>query len=353
MDLEEIYTNLHHDNSGSISKNRFGYEMAVGIEKLIEHYDMYDEYCIVFDYVCDVEFHCKNDKKSILNFYQVKTRDSIKPFDTTYLTTKGKKKNSIIGTLYKLYKPSEKCDMKLYIVGNVPFNDDGNIINNISGLSFSRMSEKTKNKVLKQLKEEKIIENDIELDDLTYVYNPLNIFNYDVTILGKLIEFYNEKIDKNIVKPKVLYSSLKDFVIEKACFEQSGNSYDEILKNKGIKKSEFKKMLLDNKQRSNNIIEKCIMELKTAKSNSISDTLKIKKALTAIIENNDIESKKIMNLISQNIEAALNNFSGNLDEFIEDYIENNKLVFSEDNDYYEKYAYVLYQYVKIMEVEDE
>lgn len=107
MDLEEIYTNLHHDNSGSISKNRFGYEMAVGIEKLIEHYDMYDEYCIVFDYVCDVEFHCKNDKKSILNFYQVKTRDSIKPFDTTYLTTKGKKKNSIIGTLYKLYKPSK------------------------------------------------------------------------------------------------------------------------------------------------------------------------------------------------------------------------------------------------------
>lgn len=134
--------------------------------------------------------------------------------------------------------------MKLYIVGNVPFNDDGNIINNISGLSFSRMSEKTKNKVLKQLKEEKIIENDIELDDLTYVYNPLNIFNYDVTILGKLIEFYNEKIDKNIVKPKVLYSSLKDFVIEKACFEQSGNSYDEILKNKGIKKVSSKRCCL-------------------------------------------------------------------------------------------------------------
>ncbi len=353
MDLEELYTSLHHNNSGSISKNRFGYEMAVGIEKLIENYDMYDEYCIVFDYVCDVEFHYKNDEKSTLHFYQVKTKDSIKPFDATYLTAKGKKKNSIIGTLYKLYNPSEKCDIKLYIVGNVPFNDDGSIINSVNGMSFSKMSSKTKNKILTQLKDEKIIEDGVELNDLTYVYNPLNILNYDITMLGKLIAFYNEKIDKNIVKPKVLYSSIKDCVIEKASFEQSGNSYDEILKNKGIKKSEFKKMLLNHKQRSNNIIEKCVVELKTAKSNNISDTLKIKKALMAIIENNDTESKKIMDLISQNIEDALNNFSGNLNEFIEDYIKNNNFVFSEDNDYYEKYAYVLYQYVKIMEVADE
>lgn len=353
MALEDVYKTFYHDNSGSISKNRFGYEMAVGIEKMIEHYDMYDDYSIVFDYVCDVEFHYENKENSIMKFYQVKTRDSIKPFDTTFLTSKGKKKNSVVGTLYKLYKPTDNCEIKLYIVGNLPFKDADNLIKDINGFSFSRMSEKTKKNILKHLKEEQLIEDDVELDDLIYIYNPLNIINYDVTMLGKLINFYNEKIDKNIIKPKVLYSTLKDLVMEKACYEKSNDLYNEIVKNKGIKKSEFTKLLLEHKQRSNNIIEKCILEYKNINPNNISESLKIKRALTKIIQNNDNEARKIMNTISKNIENEIDKFYGNLNDFIVQYIKKYDDIFSVDNDYYEKYAYVLYQYVKIAEVEDE
>jgi len=342
MSLKNFYQTLPHDSSGSMAKNRFGYEMAVGVEKLIENYDKHDNYTVVFDHVCDIEIHYDNEFK----FYQVKTSKTLLKFDVGYLTSKNKKKYSIIGTLYKLHGDN----VNLYIVGNIPFYDDNKFVTDINGLSFSKMSIKTKKAILEQLKSEKIIEDDVLLDDVYYVYNPLNIRNYDETLLGRLINFYNDKIDKNIVKPKILYSMLKDVVVQRACCEEYGDSYQEILKAKGISKKEFQELMQVHKKNSNNIIEKCITEYKNCHSNDIAGNLKITKSLSKIIENNNYETKQILSKIELNIEKEILNFSGSLDEFIKYYLKKFEKIFSPDDDYYDKYSYVLYQYVRIMEV---
>lgn len=79
-----IYNSLPYDLSGSRTKDRFKYEVLFGIEQLIDNYDQKEDFCVVFDYVCDIEVHW-TDK---LQFYQVKTSNTGKNNNISYLTKK-------------------------------------------------------------------------------------------------------------------------------------------------------------------------------------------------------------------------------------------------------------------------
>lgn len=348
MSIGDIYQRLPNDNAGSIAKNRFGYELAVGLEKLMEYYTKKDDYVVVFDYVCDIEVHCQFDEE--LNFYQVKTTKNTTPFSASYLTKiKKGKKNSIIGTLYKIKAKEENKNIKLAIIGNIQFKDDKILIPNTTPYPFSDMSEKTKKSIIEQLKKEKIIDDEISLEDVFYIYNPMNILTYDETMLGKLTMFYTKNIDNDVKKANVLYSTIKSTILQKASYEAEGLSYEKVICNKGITKTEFKKILDTHKEKSNNIVEKCINEYNRNNPNNLSGTIAIKRAITRIIGHNDQEALKILEKINENIEQEISQFNGGLNQFVEDYIEKYNNIFSVDDDYNEKYAYVLYEYIKMME----
>lgn len=56
--LEGIYGQLPYDLSGSMSKNRFRNEMLWGLSKIFDLFKEGKDFCVVFDYVCDIEVHC-------------------------------------------------------------------------------------------------------------------------------------------------------------------------------------------------------------------------------------------------------------------------------------------------------
>lgn len=346
MPLNNAYELIPHDISGSTAKNRFSYELAIGLERMMEYYHQKYNYVIVFDYVCDIEYHCEENDE--LTFYQIKTTKSLTPFTATSITTKKGKKHSIIGTLCKLLVPDCKETINVVLVGNIQFKDNKKLIDSTKPYCFQEMSQETKNIIINHLETEGIISKK-EFDKVFYMYNPMNILNYDDTMIGKLTKFYTENIDPNIIKINVLYSTLKSIISDKASFEQDGLTYDEVIKNKGLSRDEFTHTLMLHKNNSSNIIEKCIEEYKKNNINDIAGTIKIKRALLEVIKNDNIEMSRTMVKIKENLEEEISVFSGNIDMFVKYYIEKYKNYFSEEINYYEKYALILFEYIKLLE----
>ena len=56
LSVKNVYNSIPHDLSGAASKNRFRLDMLWGISKMFDLYDKLD-FCVVFDYKCDVEIH--------------------------------------------------------------------------------------------------------------------------------------------------------------------------------------------------------------------------------------------------------------------------------------------------------
>lgn len=65
--------------------------------KFMEVIRQINDFTMVFDYVCDVEIHYADS----FEFYQVKTAKG-NNYSISKLVNKGKKSNSVIGTLYKI-----------------------------------------------------------------------------------------------------------------------------------------------------------------------------------------------------------------------------------------------------------
>lgn len=348
MDIKEIYTKLPYDTSGSMAKNRFQYEKMFGLIKMFDSYELYEDYTVVFDYVCDIELHT-NEK---LSFYQIKTKSDYSPITNSYLTKKDKNSlHSIIAKLYLIRCENKEYNDKieLNIVGNVPFKDDTNLCK-VELKKFSEMSEKTQETITSAIKNELNIDN-VDIDNLYYIFNSIDLNNYEDTMLGKTLKFYNKVIGVDSKKPNVLYATLKSIIDDKASVEKANLSYDELINQKGFTKKELEKLLNCHKQ-TNELIEKCNDYLRK-RFNNLKDGITISNTLKKIIDKNDLLYEKEKVKIQEYIkETYLNNKSDD-NEYIERYINSNMNSFPIEYSFIEKYTYVYYEILKYVEEQNE
>ena len=96
MHISDIYGQLPHDLSGSISKNRFRQELLWGVSKAFDLLER-EDFCIIFDYKCDIELHFSDR----IQFYQIKTHRIQRPYSFTEIK-KHEKEPSIIAKLFLL-----------------------------------------------------------------------------------------------------------------------------------------------------------------------------------------------------------------------------------------------------------
>ena len=102
MNIIDEYEKIPADTSGSSSKNRFRLELLWGASKMFDLFDK-DNFCVVFDYKCDIEVHLDNS----LEFYQVKTHKIQSPYTFSTLSKQDKTNKSIIGKLF-IFKKSDR-----------------------------------------------------------------------------------------------------------------------------------------------------------------------------------------------------------------------------------------------------
>ena len=186
------YLKLMCDLAGSRSKNRFRAEILWGIKRMFEIYEKGDFY-IIFDYVCDIEIHTKDE----LEFYQIKTHNS-ENYSLTDIIRKNKAGKSILG---KLFEIKNKCTeigekSKIEIVSNVPLKTtDKKVYNTVEEKELIDLPQEQKEKIVINLKEELMTAN-IDLENSFYRYTTMNLLQPENDIIAEIVRFIEDR--KNV-----------------------------------------------------------------------------------------------------------------------------------------------------------
>lgn len=92
----------------------------------------------------------------------------------------------------------------------------------------------------------------VSLDNVFYIFDNMDLLNPEDSIRGKLIKSFVDIKGEEPQNPNALYRLVVDSVKEKASYEFDSDTYEDVVKNKGITRSEFDKMLNAHKKESKN-----------------------------------------------------------------------------------------------------
>ena len=313
MQSSDYYMSLPFDVSGSLSKNRFRLELLWGISKMLDIYD-YDDFTIVFDYVCDIEVHLKESYE----FYQLKTHKGDKVYSINDIV-KPKNGSSILGKLYILKQPGEFENVKLALVSNSYLKDGKKVITDIEEIDLSTISLASIKKITEALKSELDL-NNIDISNIYYIFTPMNLNEPSNDIIGKIVTSFVKIKGCEPKKPNALYRLIYDTVSRKACCELRQKDYDQLIENKGMTKAELDKLLNCHLERADNSVEltkqyieqvqdyKQRRNMKVAFAKLISD-LQTSKEL-------QVREKNIAEYLVESCEQLPNDFEQCVDELI-------------------------------------
>lgn len=237
MDLADTYNQLPFDLSGSTAKNRFRQELFWGISKMFDIFDR-DNFCVIFDYKCDIEVHFDDS----LEFYQVKSHKIQKPYNFS-LIKKIDGKHSILAKLFLLQDISATgTPIKCALVSNAFLQIGKKTISDVESFPFSDLDTASQ-KIVKSALENELHKNNVDLSRLHYIYTSMNLLSPQDDLKGKIIGHFEKLKGCEPVKPNALFRLIVDTVKEKACYELSIHDYNELVKKKGLTKTELDQML--------------------------------------------------------------------------------------------------------------
>ena len=313
MDKKKYYMDLPKDLSGSISKNRFRLELLWEVSKIIDEHKTKNEYTVIFDFKCDIELHKENE----LNFYQIKTKKSGN-YNSNNLCKRNKnEKNSILGKLYALY--SSNYNIKLAIVCNHQLKINNKEID-FSEQCFGELDQN----ILKDIKKKLCTELNLKticLDNVFYVFDNMDLLNPEDAIRGKLVKSFTEIKGEEPQNPNALYNLVVSSVREKASYEFDLDTYEDVVKNKGITRSEFDKILNAHKKESKNGINETLEYINNL---SLYKRRRYNIALGNILE---IQQSKSLQSIKLKIYNYIEKHSNTLDD-IEYYLKETSRLFN-------------------------
>ena len=346
---KEIYNELPFDLAGSRAKNRFRAELLWGIIKL---YEVDKECTMVFDYWCDIEVHLEKEKT--IEFYQIKTDKDNASYTIDRLCKPNSKKESILGKVYILKKiiddksPNTFTLVKSCVVSNIPFSGSKKYTTPTE-LCFSELAPEDKESITTALKKELQV-NNIDLSTIFFNYHQMDLKNITDALLGKTFKYAKRILNAEPKNLEGLLARIEHEVNNKACYEYKNNNYEELLKNKGFRKSELNSLIKDFNNVSDDIIHKISTKIDRLYPNEFFKTVKLKKSLSEL--NTRYLDDKILKIQEEKIKEYLleceNKFECSEKDLIEK-IKQLKIYNLEDDDYF-KEVLILYVLTKFEEV---
>lgn len=336
------------DYAGSRSKNRFRFEVYWGLNKFLESFRDSKEFTMIFDFVCDIEIHFNDSYE----FYQVKTSKA-RSYAPNNLTSIGKKKNSIIGTLYKIRSTDiqEKNNLsKIGIVSNLYLQDPETSFEPNLELELTEISERNRNKIFTSLEKE-FVGQSIDISNIFFITTDLPLNSYKETMVGKVNTFYNDIYGEDVLKPAALLNVLVEEVQLKADFEEKLYSHEEVLQKKGLSSKRFEFILDKYSERMFSDVQKCREEIKLvvknyAKRLEYFNSLPI--LLSGIKKNHYL--KNLFELMTEDILKEINNFDdGETFDIARQYIKTTKFNFPIEYSEIEKEILALIALIKLEE----
>jgi len=254
MDLKEKIINISQTEiSGEDSDSAFAYQKNWAFSEMLKFQLKKQEYVFVFEYHDDILlFDSENPKK--VTFIQVKKSEK-KPWTINRLTnsesdSKGNKKLSILGKLYKHKVDFKEETVNLKFVSNIHYNFNSKKI-----FVGEDLLSTDKTAVQQKIKSELPELGNIDLDILHFEQSNLNFDGHDTHLLGEIEKFICNYFDESIeVRATALYKTLQ--IIGERSRNKSDRitCFDDLIRNKGFSNKEITKLLIEIENNSTNKI---------------------------------------------------------------------------------------------------
>lgn len=304
MELKELIVHQRpRENSGSRSSNRFNFQQDWVICKILELYELQDDFLILLDYHDDVVVLNKEEDPDELSFYQIKSKASGNwTMNSLINRPRGKNKSlpSILGKLYSCKLNFPKHTLSLNFVSNALFNiklESKEQSTSKKEICFNQINRKDLDNVVDKLMEENSIEEQPNFIDITFLQvTDLNVNDRESYVRGKLSSFLEEINPQGKFRIGLIYRTIFDEVKRKTNYEYNIESFDDLLRHKSIGRSKFSNMLnnfdIDNK---NGEMWAYSEKLLTKEGLSINETLDLKVAWNKYeVDKTDLSNKYLL-----------------------------------------------------------
>lgn len=243
MGLKEKIINVSQaEISGEDSDSAFAYQKNWAFSEMLKFQLKKQEYVFVFEYHDDILLFDSENPTNV-TFIQVKKSEK-KPWTIHRLTnrefdSKGNKKLSILGKLYKHKLDFKEEAVNLKFVSNIHYNF-------ISKKIFIGKDLVTtdKTEVQKKIKSELPDLSDINLNILQFEQSHLNFDGHDTHLLGEIEKFICNYFDESIeVRPTALYKTLQIIGERSRSKSDRITCFDDLIRNKGFSNKEITQLL--------------------------------------------------------------------------------------------------------------
>jgi hypothetical protein len=251
MQLKDKIISSPREKAGSTSSSRFDFQKDWGICKLIEYHQTNSDYVIVFDWHEDLIIMDSEYNPTRISFYQIKGKKSGNwSLNDLIKSEKDKKGNPLLSIIGKLYDCKIKHEMEttsLNFVSNARFNV--NLNDRSSSLAKNEiciveLTSVEKAKISAKLKLEHFLTSEPIYEDLTFLkVLDLSLDDSKNHTQGKITTFFDSIYPGKKFNAPTVYRMLFDEVKRRSNYNKEIHTFQDLLSNKAIGKSEFEKII--------------------------------------------------------------------------------------------------------------
>ncbi|WP_169804497.1 dsDNA nuclease domain-containing protein [Sphingomonas pituitosa] len=197
--IKDLLTVPEREDGGRTAYDRFDYQTAWGLARLLELHSKGENYAVAFEFHDDIVALDDANNPTSATFYQVKTKDKGN-WTLAELSRRDKAKDgfkpSFAGRMFDNVGRFGTAVTKLSLVSNQPLS----IATETHGeASFSKVNSTKLESFLKALKAEAATFDPLSHISLFYfVYSDLTLTSFDSTIHGKISEFLQDEVGPEV-----------------------------------------------------------------------------------------------------------------------------------------------------------
>ena len=240
---DTLLTVPQREEGGRTAYDRFDYQTAWGLSRLLELHEGGQNYAVAFEFHDDVVSLDDADDPNSAIFYQVKTRESGNwsfARITSRASSKAGKKPSFAGKMFDNFVRFGATVEKLAFVSNQPLPD---VIAVHGEKQFSGADKAKLEKFVAALAAESPGFKDDEHTSLFFfVFSDLNLTSYEKTIVGRIAEFLDSELGSHIpVRPFAL--ALNDHCRKRSKSLADLSDFEQLKSSKFVTKADMIKWL--------------------------------------------------------------------------------------------------------------
>lgn len=238
-----LLTTAQREEGGRTAYDRFDYQTAWGVSKLLDLHESGKNYALAFEFHDDLISLDDADRPAKVIFYQVKTRQtgnwSFKKM-TSRTTKNGVKQASYAGKMFDNFVRFGAVVERLVFVSNQPLPE----VMVVHGQKNFSSADKLKlEKFVTNLANEVSGFKDPEHTSLFFfAFSDLNLSNYEHAIIGRISEFLEQELGDHIpAKPFALM--LNDYCRRRSKAIADCTSFDQLKASKFVTRTDMSKWL--------------------------------------------------------------------------------------------------------------